>query len=55
MQRVVGYEFVGERHDVGDKFGFVRATVEFALEREDLKPQVMEYLRGILDRVKVER
>jgi UTP--glucose-1-phosphate uridylyltransferase len=28
MQMVVGYEFEGERHDVGDKFGFVRATVE---------------------------
>jgi UTP--glucose-1-phosphate uridylyltransferase len=54
LQMVVGYEFEGERHDVGDKFGFVRATVEFALEREDLKPQVMEYLRGILGGMKVE-
>jgi UTP--glucose-1-phosphate uridylyltransferase len=54
MQMVVGYEFEGERHDVGDKFGFVRATVEFALERADLKPQVVEYLRRILDGVKVE-
>jgi UTP--glucose-1-phosphate uridylyltransferase len=54
MQMVVGYEFDGVRHDVGDKFGFVKATVEFALEREDLKPQVMEYLRDILDGMKVE-
>jgi UTP--glucose-1-phosphate uridylyltransferase len=54
MQMVVGYEFDGVRHDVGDKFGFVKATVEFALEREDLKPQVMEYLRDILDGIKVE-
>jgi UTP--glucose-1-phosphate uridylyltransferase len=54
LQMVVGYEFDGVRHDVGDKFGFVRATVEFALAREDLKPQVMEYLRGVLDGEKVE-
>ena len=37
LQMVVGYEFDGVRHDVGDKFGFIRATLEFALEREDLK------------------
>jgi UTP--glucose-1-phosphate uridylyltransferase len=54
MQMVVGYEFEGVRHDVGDKFGFVKATVEFALERKDLKPQVMEYLRGVLEGNKVE-
>jgi UTP--glucose-1-phosphate uridylyltransferase len=54
MQMVVGYEFEGERHDVGDKFGFVRATVEFALERKDLNHQVIEYLKGVLDGVKVE-
>jgi UTP--glucose-1-phosphate uridylyltransferase len=54
LQMVVGYEFEGKRHDVGDKFGFVKATVEFALERDDLKPQVMEYLRTVLDKVKVE-
>jgi UTP--glucose-1-phosphate uridylyltransferase len=53
LQMVVGYEFEGERHDVGDKFGFVRATVEFALERDDLKPEVMEYLRGVLDGEKI--
>jgi UTP--glucose-1-phosphate uridylyltransferase len=54
MQMVFGYEFDGERHDVGDKFGFVKATVEFALERVDLKPQDMGYLKGVLDGVKVE-
>jgi UTP--glucose-1-phosphate uridylyltransferase len=54
MQMVVGYEFDGVRHDVGDKFGFVRATVEFALEREDLKAPVMEYLRDVLGGVRVE-
>jgi UTP--glucose-1-phosphate uridylyltransferase len=54
MQMVVGYEFEGVRHDVGDKFGFVKATVEFALKRSDLKPQVLEYLQGVLKGEKVE-
>jgi UTP--glucose-1-phosphate uridylyltransferase len=53
MQMVVGYEFDGVRHDVGDKFGFVRATVEFALEREDLREQVIEYINAIIDKEKV--
>jgi UTP--glucose-1-phosphate uridylyltransferase len=54
MQMVVGYKFDGVRHDVGDKFGFVRATVEFALKREDLKYQVVEYLESLLAVKKVE-
>jgi UTP--glucose-1-phosphate uridylyltransferase len=49
VQMVVGFEFDGIRHDVGDKFGFIRATVEFALEREDLREQVIDYLNGILE------
>jgi UTP--glucose-1-phosphate uridylyltransferase len=48
MQMVVGYEFDGERHDVGDKFGFVKATEEFALERDDLRKQVLQYLSNVL-------
>ncbi|WP_226675651.1 UTP--glucose-1-phosphate uridylyltransferase GalU [Rossellomorea aquimaris] len=54
LQMVVGYEFEGVRHDVGDKFGFIRATLEFALEREDLRGQVMEYLEGLVVGERVE-
>ncbi|KAA0565842.1 UTP--glucose-1-phosphate uridylyltransferase GalU [Bacillus sp. CH30_1T] len=53
QQMVVGYEFEGDRHDVGDKFGFIRATVEFALEREDLQDQVMNYLKNIVNTEKI--
>ncbi|MDT9026810.1 UTP--glucose-1-phosphate uridylyltransferase GalU [Rossellomorea yichunensis] len=52
-QMVVGYEFEGERYDVGDKFGFIKATVEFALERGDLQVQVMEYLKRIVNQEKI--
>jgi UTP--glucose-1-phosphate uridylyltransferase len=48
-REVYGYEFVGDRYDVGDKFGFVRATVAYALKRPELREQVKEYLRTIVD------
>jgi UTP--glucose-1-phosphate uridylyltransferase len=54
LQMVVGYEFQGERHDVGDKFGFIKATLDFALEREDLKGEVMQYLENLVVGEKVE-
>src|SRR5574342_498763 len=43
-RKVFGCEFDGERYDIGDKFGFVRATVAYALKRPDLKDKVIEYL-----------
>jgi UTP--glucose-1-phosphate uridylyltransferase len=39
--------FKGTRHDAGDKLGFLIATVEFALKREDLAPEFKEYLRSL--------
>ncbi|MBD2871258.1 UTP--glucose-1-phosphate uridylyltransferase GalU [Paenibacillus arenilitoris] len=38
------YRFDGRRHDVGDKLGFVQATIDFALERADLGADVRQYL-----------
>ena len=46
-RKVFGCEFLGERYDIGDKFGFVRATVAYALKRPDLKDKVLEYLKEI--------
>ena len=37
----------GNRHDAGDKLGFLIATVEFALKREDLGPVFREYLKSL--------
>jgi UTP--glucose-1-phosphate uridylyltransferase len=45
-RKVYGCEFVGDRYDIGDKFGFVRATVAYALKRPDLKDKVLEYLKA---------
>ncbi|MTH55420.1 UTP--glucose-1-phosphate uridylyltransferase GalU [Bacillus mangrovi] len=47
-QTVLAYNFAGQRYDVGDKFGFVKATIDFALEREDLGKDVQEYLSSLV-------
>jgi UTP--glucose-1-phosphate uridylyltransferase len=44
---IYGLKFEGKRYDAGDKAGFLKATVEFALERQDLGPQFREYLKGL--------
>lgn len=41
------YRFEGRRHDAGDKLGFLKATVEFALAREDLGGEFREYLKNL--------
>ena len=45
-EKMYGYVFEGKRHDAGDKLGFLKATVEFALKREDLGGPLREYLKG---------
>jgi UTP--glucose-1-phosphate uridylyltransferase len=45
---LLGYRFEGERHDAGDRFGFLKANIAFALERPDLRPQLLEYLRTLV-------
>ncbi|HEY1526454.1 MAG TPA: UTP--glucose-1-phosphate uridylyltransferase GalU [Candidatus Angelobacter sp.] len=46
-EKIYGYTFEGKRHDTGDKLGFLKATVEFALKRADLGPDFAEYLRSL--------
>ena len=44
---IYAYDFSGKRYDVGDKQGFLQATVEFALSRDELKEEFMTYLKTI--------
>jgi len=46
-EKIYGFTFEGKRHDAGDKLGFLKATVEFALKRDDLGPDFREYLKGL--------
>jgi UTP--glucose-1-phosphate uridylyltransferase len=44
---IYGYKFEGKRYDAGDKLGFLKATVEFALNRHDLGEPFREYLKSL--------
>lgn len=44
-EKVYGFHYQGKRHDAGDKLGFLKATVEFALKRDDLGPPFREWLQ----------
>ncbi len=44
---IYGYKFEGKRYDAGDKLGFLKATVEFALNRYDLGAEFRAYLKGL--------
>jgi UTP--glucose-1-phosphate uridylyltransferase len=46
-EKIYGFTFEGKRHDTGDKLGFLKATVEFALKRPDLGGPMREYLKGL--------
>ena len=45
-ERVYGFSYQGKRHDAGDKLGFLKANVEFALKRTDLGPPFRAWLRA---------
>jgi len=47
-EKIYGFVFDGKRHDAGDKLGFLKATVEFALKRPDLGEPFRKYLKELL-------
>jgi len=49
-EAMYAFEFEGKRYDVGDKLGFLQATVEFALRREDLREDFLKYLINITEK-----
>jgi UTP--glucose-1-phosphate uridylyltransferase len=48
VQPVYAYSFKGKRYDVGEKLGFVKTTVEFALQKEDLRKELATFLKDLL-------
>ena len=47
--KIYGIEMEGDRYDTGDKFGFLKATIDYALDRDDLGPQLLEFLQKRVD------
>jgi UTP--glucose-1-phosphate uridylyltransferase len=48
IQRVFAYDFEGSRYDVGEKLGFVKTTIDFALKHENMKEEIMTYLKQVI-------
>ncbi|WP_088042777.1 UTP--glucose-1-phosphate uridylyltransferase GalU [Bacillus sp. EAC] len=48
IQRVFAYDFEGTRHDVGEKFGFIKTTIEFALKNDELREELLDYLTKLV-------
>lgn len=53
-EKVYGYLFEGKRYDAGDKFGFIKATIELSLKREDIGDKLREYIKTIFAIIKKE-
>lgn len=45
-EAVYAYDFEGTRYDVGEKMGFIQTTIEFALQRDDLRRELLDYMAG---------
>lgn len=51
-EKVHGYQFQGTRYDIGDKVGYLKAILDFALERESLRKPLMDYICELAQRNK---
>ncbi|WP_040204268.1 UTP--glucose-1-phosphate uridylyltransferase GalU [Neobacillus jeddahensis] len=48
IQRVFAYNFEGKRFDVGEKLGFVKTTIEFALQQEGIHDELIQFLKELI-------
>ena len=48
QEAIYAYNFEGRRYDVGDKFGFLEATIDFALKRDELREDLLNYMKDIV-------
>lgn len=54
-QAVLAYNFEGKRYDIGDKIGFIKATMDFAVQREDTRDDVIQYLKDVYEMMGMKR
>jgi len=52
IQRVFAYQFEGKRYDVGEKLGFVTSNIEMALQHDEIKNELIQFLEDRLDAIK---
>lgn len=54
-EAIYAYNFEGRRYDVGDKLGFLEATIDFALKRDNLKEGLIDYIKSIVESGKIDK
>ncbi|MGP1909968.1 UTP--glucose-1-phosphate uridylyltransferase GalU [Metabacillus sp. JX24] len=52
-QSVYAFDFDGTRYDVGEKLGFIKTTIEFSLKHDDIKDEMIRYMKDLLNALKV--
>ena len=45
--KVYAYDFEGQRYDVGEKIGFVKTTIEYALKDQEMRDEIIRYLQSL--------
>ena len=51
QEAISAYNFEGRRYDVGDKLGFLEATIDFALKRDNLRDDLLDYMKNIIKNI----
>ena len=47
-EKVYAYQFKGKRYDIGDKLGYLKAILDFALERDSLREALLGYIQELV-------
>ncbi|KKI91447.1 UTP--glucose-1-phosphate uridylyltransferase [Bacillus sp. SA1-12] len=50
FEAIYAYNFDGKRYDVGEKMGFIQTTIELALQREELKYELLQFLNTVIEK-----
>lgn len=48
LERILAYHFEGQRHDVGEKLGFIETTIHYALQHHELREDLLKYMKQTL-------
>ncbi len=54
IQRVFAYQFEGKRYDVGEKLGFIETTIEFALQKEEIRADLINYMTKAIQEYQIQ-
>ncbi|OAS88209.1 MULTISPECIES: UTP--glucose-1-phosphate uridylyltransferase GalU [Metabacillus] len=53
LQKVYAFDFIGKRYDVGETAGFIKTTIEFALENKDLREEIVAFMETMVNKIKI--